>query len=223
MATFIPAPDCVRCTLIFSQADASQAQMNIHVKGNAAATSATLTALAAEIVTWFGTDPGTGSPKAFMSSSYALASMYLRALDTQASPSLVTNTSLPIAGTDSTGVILPEGLTFALTLRSGLAGRSQRGRVFVPGLTDGSMSNVGENLVSATTAAHLVAAYNNLITLVAGATIAGWTSQAVVIVSYSTNKAPRITAQQTPATTFGYHDLFLDFQRRRAPGHNIHH
>lgn len=223
MPTFIPAPNTVRCTLIFSQADSSQAQMNVHVKGNAPATAATLSALAAELVTWFGTDPGTGSPKAFMSTAYSLASQYLRALDSQASPSLVSNTSLPISGTDSTGTILPEGLTFCLTLRSGLAGRSQRGRVFVPGLTDGSMSNVGENLVSSTTAAHLVAAYNNMLTLIAAATISGWTSQEVVIASYEQNKNPRVTAQLTPATTFGFHDLFLDFQRRRAPGHNIHH
>jgi hypothetical protein len=122
------------------------------------------------------------------------------------------------AGGDNSGQI-PAGLTKAFTARSGLAGRSQRGRTFVVGLASDSLSSGDKNVVATATLNDYVAWFNALIAAVPAAN-AAWS---LVVVSRFHNGAPRASGATTPITSYGYANVFVDYQRRRAPGHARHH
>lgn len=118
-------------------------------------------------------------------------------------------------GVDGGGV-MNAGLSFALTLRTGLAGRSFRGRVFSIGLSAAAYADA--NTITSTVAGQLVAAWGALPAAIEGAN-GSWRW---VVLSREHNKAPRAEGVGTPILTVGYSDLVVDYQRRRAPNHARH-
>lgn len=107
------------------------------------------------------------------------------------------------------GELLPNNVVLCVSFRTGLAGRSYRGRNFPPGIT---RTHQAGNFATPTYTNQLQAAYTALITAV-GESAWVWG----VATRYS-NKLPRIEGAMTPITAVVVTDRALDSQRRRLVG-----
>lgn len=114
---------------------------------------------------------------------------------------------------------LQAGLTFAITARTGLRGRSFRGRTFIAGLSQGVVAAVGDDFIVASEADDLVLIFNHLITDIS----TGDPDNQLCVLSRYHNNVKRANGIGTPITQHGYSSLALDYQRRRAPLHGRHH
>lgn len=118
-------------------------------------------------------------------------------------------TSVSHAG-DVSGVTLPNESSFCISLRSGLTGRSRRGRWFMPPPLLANRDGV--NSVSVAYADAAKGALNDLMEL--------WTeaSQRMGVISRIHNSAQRVPPLFTPYSNATYVNLILDSQRNRRPG-----
>lgn len=118
-----------------------------------------------------------------------------------------------VAGEVGTGGVgMPGNVTIAITLRSGLTGRSARGRVYWMGLTEGSV--VG-NAVSGP----VVAGYVDVLEDIrAEALTAGFE---LVVLSRQQNGVLLANAIGYDVVTIGATDLNVDSQRKRLAGRGI--
>lgn len=220
---FIPGPGFAEVTLNFAQGDGEQAVNVFGVDSGQtdALTFDDLAALCVTVVDWFGTGDGTHSYKALMQSSSSLVDVRARDLTTDSGPIAIETAN--VSGTDGGGK-LANGLTFTVTSRTALSGRSYRGRTFLVGLTDNFLVAGQQNVADSGHADDAINAFFPLIAAIAGTTLPDAASTpALAVLSRRTAGAPRAAIVATPVTNFGYHDLFMDYQRRRAPGHNRHH
>lgn len=103
---------------------------------------------------------------------------------------------------------MPSGTTVAVSWRTGLSGRSFRGRTFHVGLVEGQV--VG-NEIDGTTHSTLIGAYVQLVTDLATE------SKPLVVASRFANNAPRVVGVATIVTSCLI-DVFIDSQRRRLAG-----
>lgn len=94
---------------------------------------------------------------------------------------------------------LPANVALVITLRTGLRGRSHRGRVYQNGFTEGANQSIGTPLAAAVTG--VLTQWQNLLTALAG------TGVSLVVASYKT-----LTATDVAAVTV---DGIWDSQRRR--------
>jgi hypothetical protein len=108
------------------------------------------------------------------------------------------------------GTALPNNDTIALTMRTGLRGRTRHGRIFLIGL--GQAELAGENTLNAPTALDVTNAFQSWKTAL---NTAGF---APVVASFQYNLAPRAVGQGTAITQVGFTDGTLDSMRRRLPG-----
>lgn len=221
---FIPAVNTAQVSMQFTQSDGEFAENTFYVEGTGDWSEAPMTTLAGDMITWWGTGNGTDSYKASQSSLVDLIAVVCRDLTTQTSPVVTVNPSGgPQPGTGSADPI-QNGLTKAITARTGLSGRSFRGRTFLVGLTLDDLEAGANNQF----AADAVGRYVSFMNALPGA-ISGSFPEAKFVVCSRYHKVgdvpdvPRDTAVLTEITSWGNHDLFVDFQRRRAPGHNRHH
>lgn len=104
---------------------------------------------------------------------------------------------------------MPNNVVLCVSFRTGLSGRSYRGRNYVPGLT---VTGVVGNFVTQVFADDMVAAYTEL--LVATST-GEWTWG---VASHFSAGVPRIEGVITPITSVVVTDLAVDSQRRRLAG-----
>lgn len=143
-----------------------------------------------------------------MSSAVTLNSVYGRSLETVTAPLHEDFTSAGTPGSVAAPA-LPNSNSWCITLRTGLSGRSGRGRNYILGLAE---DRVTANVVSQAHADAWAAAYAGLTAVWAniGAT---W-----VIVSRRTGGAARPSGVTYPVTSSGYIDRIVDSQRRRLPG-----
>jgi hypothetical protein len=103
---------------------------NVHnVLCPAPATPGDLTAIAAVFQAWWTSELRTG-----LSVATSWLGADLTALDSSGSPFLAYNNSGPITGSFSGG-IYPPNVSLAVSLRTGLSGRSFRGRLYMPGVS----------------------------------------------------------------------------------------
>lgn len=109
------------------------------------------------------------------------------------------------------GEAAPNNCTMAVSFRSAFAGRSFRGRNYVPCLTN---SQITGNDIDSTWADAVVAAYAELL-FGGGSLPAGWVW---VVVSRFTLGAPRVTGIFNEVFSVLVSDLTVDSQRRRLPG-----
>lgn len=108
-------------------------------------------------------------------------------------------------GTNTSGS-LPNNAALTVRFLSGLAGRSNRGRIYIPGLPwDAAESSV--TIKPARALGYLA----SMVALADAVTAAGFRH---VIVSRYNNKVPRATGVRVPVIGYGI-DLYLDSQRRR--------
>ena len=113
----------------------------------------------------------------------------------------------------ASGQTLPNNVAIALKRISGLSGRSSRGRIFLSGLTDASLT--GTNEINVGVASALVAAVNGL---AAAWAAVDWTE---VIVSRVHDGVPLSTAVVYTVVEYLVSNLVLDSMRRRLPGRGV--
>lgn len=224
MGVFVPVTNGAQFTLQYAQQDGSFAENEFWVQRTGAWTTVLLTAMAAGFKQWWETGDGANSLKQTQCAAMSLQGVGYRDHTTQNGLTGIYQTGLPESATGA-GTASPLGLAFSVTARTGLAGRSFRGRTFINGLVTSNFSDATKNLVSAGTAGYYLNAFNALITKVAAVDAA---CTLVVCSRFhqpggsGTPSVPRASGVTTPITSYGYHDLFADFQRRRSPGHNRH-
>lgn len=219
LLAFIPVPNCAQVTMQYQIGDSDLAENVFAVQNTGSWDASHLTTLAGVFNTWNDTSVGGASPYGIRHPSTTLLQTTARDLTTQSSDVVV----VPYPGSHAVGTgsgnQLNNGLTKAITARSGLAGRSQRGRTFVVGMASSALNGSDPNLVLAAYVNDWIGLFNALITDVTTAN-AAWT---LSVISRRHNNAPRTTGVTTPITSYGNADLYVDFQRRRAPGHSRHH
>jgi hypothetical protein len=114
----------------------------------------------------------------------------------------------PLVGSGS-GASVPLNASWSISFRTGLRGRSYRGRNYAAGYLNSILDDPGRG--NATVLAGVAAAYvQHLITNM----LAGWTW---VVASHVADKAPRVAAVLTPIISVII-DTYVDSQRRRLVG-----
>lgn len=197
-----------------------------NVQNSVAWTPATLLSMMGAFGSWFTTGDGGGGHtyQKLVSNTCSLTSIKARDLTTVNGISIVSNAGMPIVGTVA-GPAIAAGTTKAITHRTGLAGKSFRGRTFLVGVDASHVPIPESGKIDAAFVANAILAFTPLIAAVA-ANLA--TCTLVVLSRYGGtppiggHSVPRVTGVMTPITAFGFADLNVDFQRRRAPGHARH-
>lgn len=108
---------------------------------------------------------------------------------------------------------LPGNVSFCIKANTGFAGRSQSGRVYLGGLTEGMVT---ENSISAGVADDLLTAFNS--GWRARLSETGTVSMFPVVYSRFAAGGPRPTAVLTDIANYTYTDLVVDRASRRLPG-----
>jgi len=208
---FIPAPNTALVEMVYTCAG-QIIENTFHVQKSSPFTALELQGLATAFDNWDGV--GASRWALLRANNCVLQQIKTKALDTASSPVYIF--VLPVArGGAGAGGSLPLNVTFCLTLQTGLAGRSQRGRIYFPGIQSGQVQAApAQNQIVAATANQMVTDLNNLIAAVA-ALGAGYK---MVVTSYYNNGAWRSVAQNSIITNAAYADLNLDSQRRRLAG-----
>lgn len=223
---FIACPGVAQVVLqvVNGEGDIGENVLNVYKGSTSAWTATELTNLANGIDTWSTTGDGAGhNYVSNLRTTCTLQAIVCRDLTSQTGPEVTK--SVAHVGSDA-GTPLPDGISKAFTLRTGLVGRSQRGRVFALFLTVNAQDGTDKNKMLAGTLASYVTMWGSLITAVPAIT-AAW--QWVVLSKFSgvngtTGKPiPRSSGQVTPISSVGYSHVYLDYQRRRAPAHARHH
>lgn len=163
-------------------------------------TAADLATATVGLETWWETEIAP-----LLSSDITLVRVSGRALDTAASP-VWENPVVPAVAGGVASPSMPGNVAFVISLRTGLAGRSFRGRNYVAGIPDNVQTS---NVVSQAFANALIDAYSELVgtqALVPGM---------LVVVSRQANNAPRVTGVTTNVQSVIVTDLTLDTQRGR--------
>lgn len=221
---FIPVANTAQFSMQFSQPDSSFAENIYWVKRTSAWTLSGLTTMAAAIKAWWDNGDGTQKPRAMCNPSTEVTAIGYRDYTTVSSFTGIYQAGLPDVGTSGFGP-LELGLTFALTARTGLAGRNYRGRTFLVGLPTSAVADRTKNSIDSGFAGDIVTAWSSLIPAVTAADAACTLvvcSRFGGVPTVGGKSVARVAGITTPVTSYGYSKLFLDFQRRRAPGHNRH-
>lgn len=142
------------------------------------------------------------------SSGYTFREVFAKGLDSVDSPSATDIAESGTAGGNSSPG-MPGNVSIAISFRTGLAGRSFRGRNYFIGLAE---EEVTGNTVSSSQGTALQAAYNALLTVLSD------TDFVWAVVSRVTAGAPRATGIATAVVTAVVTDLLIDSQRRRLQG-----
>lgn len=198
---FIPVPESARVTLTFENDNNNQA-VNVlwfkDLEGDLTSTrAAVLTSVMAD---WLSNQWDTAANENWQAvSAEALAG------HVQNGPYDIQPLSIP--GT-LTGEPLPSEVSIAISLRTGLSGRSYRGRVFHVGVGE---DNSAGDYISSAYRTGLINAYAALISM-ANAFDFQWS-----VCSMYTNGAPRAAGLLTAITQVTIVDTILDSQRRRKP------
>lgn len=198
---FIPVDDTIKAVITYENDAGNQAVNVLYFYDAVAGDKATrLAALQAVIVGWL-------SPTwaALANESWSAIALDLRYMDLE-NDAFLTD-ALAIPGT-LVGEPLPSEVTICISLRSGLTGRSQRGRLYHVGIGEG---NTTGDLISEAYRSNLIAGYAGL--LADGIAVDFIWS----VVSFVSNGAPRLSGQVTPYEYVTIVDRVVDSQRKRKP------
>lgn len=200
-------PNAVKVAMRYSQSGL-EAYNILNVLCPAPATAANLVSIAGVFQSWWNTTlrPLTIGPANWLGAD-------LTALDSPGSPFLAYNNSGITGGSNGSSTPPPQ-VTVAISLRTGLSGRSYRGRIYFIGISAADIGPTG--LLQVSKATQLANAYNTLRTSLI---TAGF--QLAVVSLYSGKdsagrKIPRAVGIATPVTAVVC-GLRCDTQRRRLP------
>lgn len=198
---YVPALNTVQAELIYNW-DLQICENVLHFEAAGAISQPNMTDLGAFLVNYWDTEL-----KASMPTNLSLTKVRLTDLTLQTGPVIEYTTGLPILGTNASPS-LPNNCALVLTKRTAFRGRSFRGRVYLPGLTEAFTTG---NTVDPTFVTNRLADFNGLINFTAGTET--WT---MVVVSRISNGVERSTATLTPVLNFSS-DGIVDSQRSRLP------
>lgn len=199
---FVPAPNIIQVEVLATK-DGQQIENRFMVDVFHAPSLGDMTGIQAQVTAWCNV---TYAP--LLPEDVVITGLKMTDMSQQNGPQL--QVALAIPGTIA-GISAPNEVTYCVSLRSGLAGRSARGRWYVLGLSNSNIG--GQNRVGPVYRANIASAVQQLVTRM---TDIGF---AFVIVSYINNNAPRVGGPvYFPVITVTTTDDILDSQRRRRPG-----
>jgi len=173
---FVPVPATVKAALFYTM-NGQPAMNRIHISTVATLPSeAICAAFAAAIANWWITNV-----RVLVPATFSLREVQCQSIAEQNGPQSTFSAGLPLAGLNGSAA-LPNNVAFCISLRTGLSGRSARGRWYWGGLTE---AQVTDNDVLAGSAASMVTAIDNLISTI------GVLGGNACIVSYQSNGVPR--------------------------------
>lgn len=199
---FIPVPDVVQVDLVYTL-DTQIIENVLHYKPVGLPVVDSMVELGEELISWWSTTGKVQCPD-----EVSLINVKVTDLATNFAPSINVGTGLPIAGTLS-GAPLPNNCSLCVTKRTVFRGRSFRGRIYHPALTE---TDVTANAVSAGRVNAIIAAYEDLMFF----TLVEDTWSLGVVSRYSEGE-PRVEGIFTPVVALTT-DGMVDSQRRRLPG-----
>lgn len=171
--------------------------------------AADLTALGGLLLTWWGTNIGPLASQGLQVREVVCTSMH-----SAVAPQATSTPSGALTG-GSVNEIMPNNVSMTVSFRTGLRGRSFRGRNYVTGLT---IDQVTGNQIIPAVVADFIAAYEALGTAISGS---GWTwivASRFSGVDPTTKKPiPRAAGVTEPVIAVVVVDAFVDSQRRRLP------
>lgn len=205
---FIPLANGAKLTAFYHQ-NGQPVENVFYFVGTSGWTAGTLASLASAFESW-----ETAHARALRANSTAYHGCEV--VDMSAQDSTAVSSSNEIDGTVN-DTPLPNNCTIAIKASTGLAGRSNRGRTYWIGLVNGQRDGADHNAVNGTFAAAVVSAMNALIST------AFPNSAVLVVASFRHDNAWRSSAVAHPVVSYALVDQTIDNQRRRLPGHNVHH
>lgn len=202
---FIPTVGCVEVVMQYD--NYGEVAYNVfHVKPDDPIDVALLNSIAASFKNWFDV-----SLSPAVTTGVSLERIKVTDVSTDSGAFVEYVTGLPIAGEIATGY-MPQNVTAAVKLASGLVGRSQRGRTYIVGVSFAATDGTGHLGPSAITG--FTEIYQDLIDAMAA------NAWPLVILSKFHNNAPRLAGQMTEVLTASVNSA-LDSQRRRLPERGI--
>lgn len=198
---YVPAPGVCQAELIYLW-DGQVVETVLHFKPSVTLTPPLMNELGAHLVNWFNAQLDIQLPTVM-----TLTAVKLTDMTTNIAPVVNYSTGLPLNGV-SAAISLPNNCALVITKRTLLRGRSFRGRIYHPGLTE---ANVTANQVSSVYVVNTVAIYSLLIVFTTAG--AEWKMQ---VVSKKFEGNWRETADSNPVTSLDS-DGVVDSQRRRLP------
>lgn len=201
---FVPVINVVKVALEFALPNAQTAVNVLHFEHDGAVALPDCVDITNLMFTWWD-----GNCKPLTSNQVRLDRVVATDLSVANSFQYINQPSTPDFGTLSSNV-LPANVTFTTSFKTGLSGRSFRGRAYWVGLAE---SMVTGDIVLAASAQNIVDAWAELPATLAGT---GWTH---VVVSYISGGVPRSTGLPTPVILYTKFDDVVDTQRRRLTGH----
>lgn len=198
----VPIPNCALVEFRYD-IEAQQCENTLYVTNEAGWSADALTGLASNMRDWWS-----GSLATMIHPIVKLREVVCSDLH-DAAGAQVAITGGGLAGTLA-GTALPANVAFCISFRSGLRGRSFRGRNYVPGM-------IQENQETPST---LVGAFvDDLIVVYSGLLTAVFPSgQQWVVASRFADGAPRVTGVTTPVASVVATDRVFDSMRTRLPG-----
>lgn len=206
---FVPVPNTIAVDVLYLL-DSQRVENTLYFERSDGWDLASITAFLADLQAWISSELMPA-----LSASIQFIELAARLLDTASSIGLVNTVSPPVSG-GQPGDSVSNNVTYTVSFRTGLTGRSFRGRNYVPGL---SVATIGQNTIAGGTRTALLAFYDGLRSL-GGDNGISW----VVVSRFSgvdpvTKKPiPRTTGVTTVITSVGTFDTTVDSQRRRLPG-----
>ena len=205
MSLFVPAPDCVVTTFLMEMDGQPVAVMPTFRKRVPPITIFNLTTFNSAIDTSFVTNV---LPLLSQDVTYRLTQSRRQNVISDIAASTAANDG----EVGEEGVALPSGCCARIEVGTGFYGRSNRGALYMPGVP---RTKVTLNTLNEAWVQDLIDAWAQVAT---DAFTAGWQ---FVVRSKFTGNTPRVVALVQDQTAFAYHDLVVDYQRRRKPDPGI--
>jgi hypothetical protein len=202
---FVPAPNMIKLEAVYT-AESTIMENVLHYSNGTPATQIELESCASAWVSMWNT-----YLKKYFSTAHSLIRIKATALDADSSPGIEWTTGLPIAGTLATDP-LPANCAVEVIFYTDLRGRSYRGRLYQPGMTEGPV--VGSNIPPANSATWQADLDHYLHVGVEPDMFD------LFVVSKYHNNQPRVTAVCTPVVRCSFSSRIVS-QRRRLPGRGI--
>ena len=199
---FIPAIKVIKLVPEFNLPGGNKAYNTLHVYADGLAGPTWLELAITLYAEWWGEVADT-----YVSNQVALASVTATDLTIEGGLTVVEPFSPPVNGAD-VGAAMPANVTLATSFRTGYSGRSNRGRAYWVGLSEGAVTG---DFVTNTVANGIRSAWE------AFGLIMSENEMQHVVVSYVNNGLPRVTAQVRSVTDYINVDNRVDTQRRRLP------
>jgi len=201
---FIPVANTAQLDLIYLQ-DGQRIENTLYAKFPSAPSPTDIADLASAVkAAWVD------NIMPLLSSTVSLIAVEASDLTSDSGPQAVDTGGLPVAG-DVTSRAMPNNVALCVSFRTGLRGRSFRGRNYLPGMSSDAVSE-GVNEVNAAYQTSVRNAY-----LAVQLTIEGVGAEWVVVSRFH-DGAPRVSGVATPVTNVVFTDNIVDSQRRRLPG-----